>query len=133
MLLTLFVGFPPSPPKQSMHNSLLHQDSLAFLQPFQPRPSSSSMKRHVWCFAFLGVLAEIHPDEGKIDFLQMDLTLQLPAETVQGDFFLWHADAHVDPFYRSEPALNFWVRRFAWEPPKHQFVQGVCFSFHFRL
>lgn len=53
------------------------------------------------------VLAE--SDEGSAgsmtEFLQMDISLQ---GTGSGgvDFFLWHADAHADPFYQSETRLD---------------------------
>ena len=57
--------------------------------------------------------AEIR-DEGSPGFLQMDLSLvgpsqqpvQQPSTAVDRSsvgFFLWHADAHVDPFYTSVP------------------------------
>ena len=62
---------------------------------------------HCLC-ALILCAAEIRPDEGSPGFLQMDLSLVLqePSTAAVGSsvgFFLWHADAHVDPFYQSVP------------------------------
>lgn len=50
------------------------------------------------------------------EFLQMDLALTdadaaTDASAGAADFFLWHADAHADPFYQSETRPGLLIRK----------------------
>jgi len=71
----------------------------------------SSCHGAFWCFWLFGLCAgsigtEIQIEDVAPQFLQMDLVLAKPTAVhspeVPRQMFLWHADAHVDPFYQTE-------------------------------
>ena len=71
----------------------------------------SSCHGAFWCFWLFGLCAgsigtEIQIEDVAPQFLQMDLVLAKPTAVhspeVPRQMFLWHADAHVDPFYQTD-------------------------------
>ena len=77
-----------------------------------------------WCLWLgQGIVSEIQTEDAAPQFLQMDLALAKPTANspeAPRQMFLWHADAHIDPFYQTETRTG----NAGWFP----FLKAGCFD-----